>query len=233
MTNSRVLKTGSLVFAVFILGTFMGNYFCKCNTETSEKNRKITETTRKSEYPILDIIKNRWSPRAMSGENITKEELFRLFEAAKWAASSYNNQPWRFIYAFKETPEWDNLFNLMVPFNQMWAKNAGALIVVVSKNNFDHNGEFMPSHTFDTGAACANLAIQGSAMGLVVHGMAGFDYERARKELGVPEGFTVEAMFAVGKPGNIEVLPEQLRQGETPSGRKAVAQIACEGKFCF
>jgi nitroreductase len=107
----------------------------------------------------------------MSGEAVTKEELFTLFDAARWAASSYNNQPERFIYATRNSANWDKFLNLMVEFNQMWAKNAGALVVVVSKNSFDHNGQFMNTHSFDTGAACANMALQGSSMGLVVHGM--------------------------------------------------------------
>ncbi len=268
MKQQTIIKTGLLLFSVFVLGAFTRNYLCLCGTwketgknmakyffwnkksdtksnccqtncskksdsESSRRNLEMAEKTRTTEYPILDIIKNRWSPRAMSGETITKTELFTLFEAARWAASSYNNQPERFIYATRDSKNWERFLNLLVPFNQMWAKNAGALIVVVSKNSFDHSGEFMPTHSFDTGAACANMALQGSEMGLVVHGMGGFDYNRAKTELNIPEGYAVEAMFAIGKPGNADMLPEQLRGGETPSGRKAFAQIACEDKFNF
>src|SRR3989344_6182973 len=92
---------------------------------------------RKSEYKIKETILYRWSPRAMSGEKITKEELMTLFEAARWAPSSYNNQPWRFIYALRETIHWNRIFNLLQEFNQIWAKNAAALIVIISKNTFD------------------------------------------------------------------------------------------------
>src|SRR3989338_3904636 len=104
------------------------------------KTDKIN-TGRKTHHLVHPIFPNRWSPRAISGEEITHEELMSLFEAARWAPSSYNNQSWRFIYAKKNTPHWDNLFSLLADGNKLWAKNAAALIVVMSKNTFDHNGK--------------------------------------------------------------------------------------------
>jgi nitroreductase len=167
----------------------------------------------------------------MSGEEIDHTALMRLFEAAKWAPSSYNNQPWRFLYAKRQTPHWPTFFDLLIEGNQRWAKNAAVLLCIVSKNTMDRDGSPSPTHTFDTGAAWENLALQATLSGLVVHGMQGFDYDRARQVLRVPEGYTVEAMVAIGKPGNREDLPERLRQREVPSGRKQLAEIVFEGGF--
>jgi len=188
---------------------------------------------RKADHPIDNLFLDRWSPRAMSGEPISREELVVLFEAARWAPSSYNNQPWRVLYARRDTEQWSLFFDLMVEFNQEWARNAAALLVFVSKTTFDRNGEPSVTHSYDTGAAWENLALQGWLKGLVVHGMEGFDYERARAELNVPEGYRVEAMAAVGKPGNVDTLPAELREREAPSERRKLEETICEGKFCF
>lgn len=169
----------------------------------------------------------------MSGEAISQEELMPLFEAARWAPSSYNNQPWRFLYAHRDTEQWKLFFDLLVEFNQGWARNAGVLVLFISKNTLDMNGEPAPTHSFDTGAAWENLALQGWLKGLVVHGMQGFDYERARTDLNIPEGFHVGAMAAIGKPGSVDVLPAELREREMSSDRPKLDQTICEGKFCF
>ncbi len=184
-----------------------------------------------SSYPVSDLILNRWSPRAMSGEPITDDELMTLFEAARWAPSSYNNQPWRFVYAKRDSEHWDTLLGLLVEMNKAWAKHASALVVMISKNNFEFNGEPARTHSFDTGAAWENLALQGTMMGLVVHGMQGFDYDKAREVLGVPEGHTVEAMAAIGKPGKKEDLPQELQEREAPSDRRPLEEIVFEGRL--
>lgn len=186
---------------------------------------------RQTQYNVNSIFPNRWSPRAMSGEEITNEELMSLFEAARWAPSSNNNQPWRFLFARRNTDNWNSFFNLLNASNQVWVKNAAVLIVIISKKTFDFNGKPSITHSFDTGAAWENLALQGSILGLVVHGMQGFDYERARKELNVPAEYQVEAMVAIGKPGKKEDLPLHLQEREFPSDRKELAEIAFEGKF--
>jgi len=186
---------------------------------------------RTSNYPVSDLILNRWSPRAMSGEPITDDELMTLFEAARWAPSSYNNQPWRFVYAKRDTKHWNTLLGLLVEMNQAWAKHASTLVVMISKNDFEFNGEPARTHAFDTGAAWENLALQGTMMGLVVHGMEGFDYDKAREALGVPEGHTVEAMAAIGKPGKKEDLPPQLQEREAPSDRRPLEEIVFEGRL--
>lgn len=186
---------------------------------------------RKSNYPILPLILNRWSPRSMTGEPMSDAELMPLFEAARWSPSSYNNQPWRFLYAKRETPEWDLFYSLMVAFNQEWTKNAAALVVVVSKNTFDKNGKPARTHSFDTGSAWMALALEANSRGLVAHGMEGFDYDKARTLLEIPEDHTVEAMVAIGKRAPKEKLPPKIQEMEEPSDRRPLAEIAISGKF--
>lgn len=190
-----------------------------------------TIITRKPIYPIESIILQRWSPRAMSGEELADEEFLPLFEAARWAPSSYNNQPWRFIIAKRNSPEWGKLFGLMGEFNQGWTKNAAVLVVVISHNNFEYNNEPSPTHSFDTGAAWENLALEGTHRGLVVHAMQGFDYERAKRELDIPEDYTVEVMIAIGRPGKKEDLSSELQEREVPSDRKPLSELIFKGKF--
>ena len=185
---------------------------------------------RKPEHEINEIFLNRWSPRAMSGEEIDEATLLSLFEAARFAPSANNNQPWRFIYGRRNTPHWATFFNLLTEGNQIWAKNAAVLIVVISKTTFD-SGKPSRTHTYDAGAAWGNFALQGSLNNLVIHGMQGFDYDKAKEVLRVPDDYMVEAMIAVGKLGNKEDLPAFLQEREMPSGRKKVTEIALEGMF--
>lgn len=184
-----------------------------------------------SEYEIEPLLLNRWSPRAFSGEPLSQEKLLQLFEAARWAPSSYNNQPWRFVYAHRDISAWNKLFNLLVPFNQSWADKAAVLILACSAKNFTYNNKPSRTHSFDTGAACQNLALQATAMGLIVHGMEGFDYDRARTELDIPDDWTVEAMFAVGYPGKKSDLSPELQKREEPSERNALTTFIFEGKI--
>ena len=182
-------------------------------------------------YPIHPIFLERWSPRAMSGAPIEAHELMSLFEAARWAPSSNNNQPWRILYARRDSAHWQLFLDLLTESNRIWAQHAAALLVFLSKQTFDYNDKPSITHSFDTGAAWENLALQGTINGLVVHGMQGFDYQRARLDLRVPNGFQVEAMVAVGKPGKPESLPVPLQEREFPSGRKNLSEIIVEGPF--
>jgi nitroreductase len=188
---------------------------------------------RKADFPIEPLLLDRWSPRAMSGEEIAEEELMRLFEAARWAPSSFNAQQWRALYSRRGTEYWPMFFDLLVASNKSWAKNAAALVVFLSRKTFDHDGEPSRTHSYDTGAAWENFALQGWRQGLVVHGMEGFDYERARAQLRIPEEFQVEAMAAVGKSGPKELLPEKLQKREVPNDRRKLSQSICEGPFRF
>jgi len=194
-------------------------------------SKDLEKNTRKADYDINPLMLNRWSPRAMSGEEISDEDLMRLFEAARWAPSSYNGQPWRFIYAKRNTQYWDTLFNLMASINQTWAKNAAVLVVIVSRKNFEFNEKPSITHQFDSGSAWENLALQAETQQLVTHGMQGFDYEKARKDLSIPDNFDVMAMVAIGKPAPKEILPSQLQQKEEPSDRKPLSELIMEGRF--
>lgn len=191
----------------------------------------MNDTHRKPDYPIHSLILNRWSPRAMTGEEINPQELMSLFEAARWAPSSYNNQPWRFLYARRNTPHWDKFFNLLVDFNKSWCDKAALLGLVVSEKVFEKTKKPSKTHSLDAGAAWENLALEGSARNWVVHGMEGFDYEKARRDLKVPEEYEVLCMFAVGKRAPKETLAAELQKREMPSERKKVAEIAFEGEW--
>jgi nitroreductase len=169
----------------------------------------------------------------MSGEPISDEEMLTLFEAARWAPSTYNEQEWRFLYARRDTPQWPLLFDLLVEGNRLWCQRAAMLVVILAHKVFQKNGKPNPVHLFDCGNAFENLALQGASMGLVIHGMQGFDFDKARTALGVPEEYAVAAMFAVGRPGDPAQLPEALRERETPSDRRPVSELICEGPFAF
>lgn len=186
---------------------------------------------RKADFPIELLLLDRWSPRAMSGEEISQEELMRLFEAARWAPSSFNAQQWRALYARRGSEHWQTFFELLVDANKSWAKNAAALVVFISRKKFDYNNEPSVTHSYDCGAAWLNFALQGFSQGLVVHGMEGFDYDRARTELRIPDEFQVEAMAAVGKPGRKEMLPAKLRARESPNDRRKISESIFEGPF--
>lgn len=186
--------------------------------------------SRKPDYPIHPLILNRWSPRSMSGEPISDAELFSLFEAARWAPSSYNNQPWRYVYAKRETPFFKSFLSLLSEGNQRWASQAAALVVSLAKKTFD-NGKPSMTHSFDAGAAWENLCLEGSSRKLAVHGMQGFDYAKAAELLKVPEEYEIMAMFAVGKRAPAANLPTDLQEREKPSSRKPIEEFSMEGTF--
>lgn len=189
--------------------------------------------SRTSKYPIQPFFLSRVSSRAFSEERLTEDELMSLFEAAHFAPSSYNAQPWRFIYARRGEKEWDTLFSVLVDFNKSWAKKADTLVLVISRNKFEHNEKPGVTHTFDAGAAWMSLAIEAHLRNIVTHGMQGFDYEEIRKKLSIPENYTVDAMIAIGKPGKFEDLSPELQEKEIISDRKPVEQVISKGKFIF
>jgi nitroreductase len=191
------------------------------------------EAHRTADYPIESIFFRRWSPRAMSGEPLTEAEILTLFEAARWAPSTNNEQEWRFLYARRDTPQWPMLFDLLAEGNRAWCKNAALLCVIVAHKVLSRNSQPNPVHVFDAGLAFENLALQGTAMGLVVHGMAGFDFQKARTVLAVPDDYAVCAMFAAGRPGDPAQLSPELRQREVPSPRKPAREFIREGQFAF
>ena len=191
------------------------------------------EDHRQADHPIERIFLRRWSPRAMSGQPISEDDMLTLFEAARWAPSTYNEQEWRFLYALRGTPNWSIFFDLLVEGNRLWCERASVLSVILAHKIFQLNGKPNPVHVFDAGLAFENLALQGTAMGLVVHAMQGFDFDKARAALQVPDDYSICAMFAVGHPGDPAELPAPLREREVPSQRKPVRQIICQGRFAF
>jgi nitroreductase len=189
------------------------------------------ENTRTADHDIDPIFVNRWSPRSMTGEEIDDDELMSLFEAARWAPSSFNNQPWRFIYSKRTGKEWTKFLDLLNEGNKIWAKDAGVLVVIISRKNFEYNEKPSITHQFDTGAAWENLALEASIRGIVAHAMQGFDYRKAKEDLNIPDNFDVMAMIAIGKRGPIEKLPPKLQEVEHPNNRKPLNELIMEGCF--
>lgn len=185
---------------------------------------------RDADYPIDSLFLDRWSPRAMSGEGIAEEDVLTLFEAARWAPSSGNAQPWRILYARRESKYWPLFFDLLNDTNKVWCERAAVLVLFVSKTVNDA-GRPIRTHSYDTGAAWENMALQGALKGYVVHGMAGFDHDRARTDLNIPEDHAIEAMAAIGIPGDLSLLSEFNQQRENPSGRRPLSETIWEGGF--
>lgn len=190
-----------------------------------------THPARTTDLPVEQLFLDRWSPRAFDESTISDHDLETLFDAARWAPSAFNWQPWRFLYAKRDSADWDRFLNLLVPFNATWASRASALVFVLSDTLIGEDAKPSHSHSFDAGAAWALLALQATRLGFAVHGMTGVDFDKARAELLVPERFRIEAAVAIGRQGDKAILPEQLQQREQPSGRKPVAESAFAGNF--
>lgn len=192
---------------------------------------------RQPDHSIDPIFTRRWSPRAFTGEAISEAELLSFLEAARWAPSSHNAQPWRFIYARASTPSWEPIFESLGIFNREWAQRASALIVVLSKTQWIPPGkteiEPIASHSFDAGAAWASLAFQATLAGWHAHGIGGFDRPRLRSVLSVPTDHAIEAVIAIGRQGDKTVLSDALRAREAPSGRLPLDLLVAEGRFEF
>jgi len=175
---------------------------------------------------VIEEILARWSPRAFSHRPVGAEDLKKIFEAARWAASSYNEQPWRFFLGHRGDATYKKIFDSLVEFNQGWAKSAPVLILSAASKSFAHNGA--PNHfaIHDTGAANAYLVLQATKLGLHGHSMAGFDQEKARAAFGIPENYAIGAVTALGHLGDINTLPEGLLEQEmSPRQRKPLHEI--------
>ena len=196
-----------------------------------------TIPARTPQYDIDPLFVNRWSPRSFSAEPIDDETLFRLFEAARWAPSANNAQPWRFIYAKRDSPQWPEFLGFLGSRNRQWASNASALILLVSKTTHARNGsgEATPllSHSLDSGAAWASLAFQAENLGWRTHAIGGFDRQKAREVAQVPDGFHVEVTIAVGRQADASALAEEFQVREKPSERIPVGDLVAEGTFLF
>ena len=190
-------------------------------------------TSTENKIAVHSLIEKRWSPRAFEDTAVEQEQLEALFEAARWAPSAMNEQPWRFIYATKEdVGAYERLLSCLVEANQVWAKNAPVLFVSVAKKAYDFNGNANSHAWHDVGMATANLVLQATDLDLHVHLMGGFSADKAREVLGIPEGFEAVTMGAVGYAGDPEGLPEQLKAREVaPRQRKPLNEIAFNGKW--
>lgn len=186
-------------------------------------------------HPVDPLFVNRWSPRAFDGSQMPELDLKTILEAARWAPSAYNVQPWRFLYALRGDRNWDLFVGLLNPFNRTWADKASALVFLLSDTMMpgDEGRDETLSryHSFDAGAAWAQAALQAHALGYHSHAMAGILAERVRSELKVSERFKIEIGIAVGRQSDPSDLPEELRERETPSLRKPLSEIARAGAF--
>jgi len=187
----------------------------------------------KTEHPVHTIIQNRWSPRAFSEKPISPETLRSLFEAARWAPSSSNEQPWAFLVATKDEPEnFAKVLGTLVEFNQSWAKNAPVLGIAVSELEFAKNHQPNRNAFYDTGAAMAYLSTEATARELFVHQMAGFDPQKAAEILHIPKGWEAISAFAIGHAGDPNSLPEPLRTRElAPRIRKPLTEFVMSGEW--
>jgi len=193
--------------------------------------------SRQSDYSVHPQFIERWSPRSFTGEPIAQEELFALFEAARWAPSANNSQPWRFVYTTRDSSNWKAFLDLLIESNQRWATRASALIILLSKTQHLRPGNDQPtplfSHTLDAGAAWAHLALQAEHSGWRSHAIGGFDRDRARQLLGVPDDYKVEIAIAIGRQAERHYLPVELQEREQPSPRHPVQALVAEGRFAF
>ncbi len=182
---------------------------------------------------VHDLFRDRWSPRAFADRPVSNQDLRTILEAARWAASSYNEQPWRFVVARKsDGPLFEKVLSVLLPFNQAWAKAASVLIITAAKQTFTHNGTPNLHAMHDAGAALAHIALQATALGLHAHAMAGFDREKARTELGIPEGYEPAAALALGYPGSPGDLPAPYLERElAPRVRKPLTELAFNGQW--
>jgi nitroreductase len=183
--------------------------------------------------PIHELLSERWSPRAFDSRAVEPEKLRSLFEAARWAASSYNGQPWYFIVATRDDPEnFNRVLESFVEFNQGWAKTAPVVGLSVAGLKFENNGQPNRHAFHDVGQAAANLALQATSLGLQIHQMAGILPDKARELFSIPEGYEAVAGFALGYPGDPASLPDHLRERElAPRVRKPLKSFVFQGKW--
>ena len=186
-----------------------------------------------NDYPIEEFIKNRWSPMVFSEKKINRETILSLFEAARWAPSCFNEQPWSFIFAEKENHQaFNEMLECLSEPNRVWAQSANLLILTVAKLHFDHNGKANRHALYDTGAATMNLVLQATAMGLYVHQMAGFSIEKARERYQIPDSHQPVSAVAIGYIGDPASLPEKLRNRHNASRkRKSVSDFIHTGSW--
>jgi nitroreductase len=189
------------------------------------------EKPAETQYPIHELLQRRWSPRAFSDKSVSLEQMRSLLEAARWAPSSNNEQPWTFLVATKQDQtDYDRLLNCLRPTNQLWARFAPVLAMSVAKLVFTDDGEPNRHALHDVGLAVENLVVQATALGLMVHQMAGIYPEKVRELYGIPAEYDVVAAIAIGYPGDPSILPDRFRQRESAKrSRKPIADFTFAG----
>jgi nitroreductase len=192
-------------------------------------------TARTPDHPVEDIFVSRWSPRAFDRSEMPEADLKTILEAARWAPSAFNVQPWRFVYVRRGEAGWDDLVALLNPFNRDWAQHASALVYLFSDTEIDGKdgkpNRANGTHAFDAGAAWTHAALQATALGYHSHGMAGILKDEINERLGVPERYRPLIAFAIGRRGDVKELDESLQARETPSGRMPLDEIAFSGSW--
>jgi nitroreductase len=186
-----------------------------------------------AEHPIHELIARRWSPRAYAAERpVPPEVLAQLFEAARWAPSSSNEQPWSFIVGVKGTETWNKLFDALVPANQAWTKNAPVLMLGLARKTFQKNGNTNRHAMYDLGQAVSMLLVQATSLGLITHQMGGFDQDKARAAFHVPDSHEIVAAMAIGYQADLAILPPELREREiAPRTRNPIDTFVFDGDF--
>jgi len=184
-------------------------------------------------HPVHDLIVHRWSPRAFSDKPVAPEVLRSLFEAARWAASSYNDQPWSYLVATRDDKEnFAKMVGVLMDMNAAWAKNAAVLAISVARKHFKHNGAPNRVALHDLGAANAQLTLEATSRGLLVHQMGGFHQDKAREVFGIPDDWEPVSAIAIGHPGDPGTLPEHLQKNElAPRTRKPLSEFVMSGHW--
>lgn len=178
---------------------------------------------------VLPVILERWSPRAFADRDISASDLRTIFEAGRWAPSSYNEQPWRFFLGHRGSETYHKIFDALVPSNQAWAQSAPVLVLGVCKTRFSHNDTPNNYAAHDLGAAMAYMALQATVLGLAAHQMAGFDWGKARESFAIPETYAIGSVMALGYQGDLSDLPERYQaQEQSPRSRKPLSEIVLE-----
>lgn len=202
---------------------------------TLPRSATLQSAARQSPYAIETLFLQRWSPRAFQPRNMPLVDLHTMLEAARWAPSAHNLQPWHFIVSRRHDEHWEKHLELLHPFNAGWATNASALVFVLSQATTPAHGDSpaQPSrtHSFDAGAAWAQLALQATALGYQAHAMAGIDFNRAPQALGIPGTHRLEIAVAIGRQAEPDQLPKELREREHPSVRRPLQDMVSTGMF--
>lgn len=173
-------------------------------------NLRVFSKEAETEHPIHELLRRRWSPRAFNGEPVDDARLRSLFEAARWAPSSSNQQPWRFIFGRQGDETYEKIFQTLVDFNQKWAVTAPVLILSVGRKVMNDKEDINESYRYDVGQAVAHLSIQAMEEGLYVHQMGGFDQAMAVRLFNIPAMYKPITVIAIGYIGDPSVLPEKL-----------------------